>query len=66
MRVQQFRWFAVLKSQDWRSGTIQDRQGAAVWLIRGVGIPKKCFGMLQALRTVFFQRSNSLSRNAPV
>eukprot|EP00959_Pyramimonas_sp_CCMP1952_P001779 36598-Pyramimonas_sp.AAC.1 len=25
MRVQQLRWFAVLKSQEWRSGTIQDR-----------------------------------------
>eukprot|EP00959_Pyramimonas_sp_CCMP1952_P238763 4989466-Pyramimonas_sp.AAC.1 len=37
MRVQQLRWFAVLRSQEWRSGTIQDRQGATVKLTRGVG-----------------------------
>eukprot|EP00959_Pyramimonas_sp_CCMP1952_P338610 7091060-Pyramimonas_sp.AAC.1 len=30
MRVQQLRWFAVLKSQESRSGTIQDRQDAPV------------------------------------
>eukprot|EP00959_Pyramimonas_sp_CCMP1952_P439568 9202433-Pyramimonas_sp.AAC.1 len=30
MRVQQLCWFAVLKSQKRRSGTIPDRQDAAV------------------------------------
>eukprot|EP00959_Pyramimonas_sp_CCMP1952_P111516 2332533-Pyramimonas_sp.AAC.1 len=38
MRVQQLRWFVVLKSQEWRSGTVQDRQDATVRMIRGVGV----------------------------
>eukprot|EP00959_Pyramimonas_sp_CCMP1952_P026516 556164-Pyramimonas_sp.AAC.1 len=40
MRVQQLRWFAVLTSQEWRSGAIQDRQDATVSLIGGVRIPR--------------------------
>eukprot|EP00959_Pyramimonas_sp_CCMP1952_P164060 3430103-Pyramimonas_sp.AAC.1 len=43
MRAQQLRGFAVLKSQEWRSGTIQDRQDATVRLIRCVGIPRTLF-----------------------
>eukprot|EP00959_Pyramimonas_sp_CCMP1952_P195125 4080216-Pyramimonas_sp.AAC.1 len=30
MRVHKLCWFAVFKSQEWRSGTIQDRQDATV------------------------------------
>eukprot|EP00959_Pyramimonas_sp_CCMP1952_P221545 4631399-Pyramimonas_sp.AAC.1 len=43
MRVQKLRWLAVSKSQEWRSGTIQDRQDATVWLTRGFGIPRTMF-----------------------
>eukprot|EP00959_Pyramimonas_sp_CCMP1952_P226053 4727288-Pyramimonas_sp.AAC.1 len=42
MRAQQLRSFAALKSQEWRSGTSQERQDA-VGLIRGVGIRKTMF-----------------------
>eukprot|EP00959_Pyramimonas_sp_CCMP1952_P131491 2749547-Pyramimonas_sp.AAC.1 len=40
MRMQQSRSFAVLKSQEWRPGAIQDCQDATVRLIRGVGTPR--------------------------
>eukprot|EP00959_Pyramimonas_sp_CCMP1952_P265094 5543154-Pyramimonas_sp.AAC.1 len=32
--------FEVLKSQEWLSASIQDRQNATVILIRGVGLPR--------------------------
>eukprot|EP00959_Pyramimonas_sp_CCMP1952_P454467 9469948-Pyramimonas_sp.AAC.1 len=40
MRVQQLRWFALLKSQGCCSGTVRARQDATVRLIRGGGIPR--------------------------
>eukprot|EP00959_Pyramimonas_sp_CCMP1952_P165789 3465179-Pyramimonas_sp.AAC.1 len=43
MRAQQLRVFAELKSQEWRSGAIADRQDATVRLIHGVGIPRTMF-----------------------
>eukprot|EP00959_Pyramimonas_sp_CCMP1952_P216124 4520488-Pyramimonas_sp.AAC.1 len=55
MRAQQLRGFAVLKSQERRSGTIQDRQDATVKLIRGAGVPK----------TMFWHASGSSNGNLP-
>eukprot|EP00959_Pyramimonas_sp_CCMP1952_P162187 3390820-Pyramimonas_sp.AAC.1 len=43
MRVQELHWFAVLKSHESRSGTVQDRQDATVKLIQGAGIPRTMF-----------------------
>eukprot|EP00959_Pyramimonas_sp_CCMP1952_P086471 1808829-Pyramimonas_sp.AAC.1 len=39
----QLREVAVLKSHEWRSGTIRDRQDATVRLIRSDGIPRTMF-----------------------
>eukprot|EP00959_Pyramimonas_sp_CCMP1952_P095187 1990497-Pyramimonas_sp.AAC.1 len=39
----QLRWFAVLKSQDGRSGILQDHQDATVTLNRGVEVPGMVF-----------------------
>eukprot|EP00959_Pyramimonas_sp_CCMP1952_P195108 4079892-Pyramimonas_sp.AAC.1 len=43
IKVHKFCWFTVFKSQEWRSGTIQDHQNAAIRLVRGVGIPRTMF-----------------------
>eukprot|EP00959_Pyramimonas_sp_CCMP1952_P154493 3231939-Pyramimonas_sp.AAC.1 len=56
MRVQQLRWFAVLQSQDWRSRTIHDGQGATIKLIRSVAIP----------RTMFWHASGSSNGSLPM
>eukprot|EP00959_Pyramimonas_sp_CCMP1952_P342690 7179447-Pyramimonas_sp.AAC.1 len=49
MRVQQLRWFSVLKSLDWRSSASRDCHNATVRLIRSVGI----------LRAIFWHASGS-------
>eukprot|EP00959_Pyramimonas_sp_CCMP1952_P294537 6160858-Pyramimonas_sp.AAC.1 len=48
--MQKLRWSAVLKSQEWGSGTIQGRQDATARLIRGVGIPRTMLACFRVFR----------------
>eukprot|EP00959_Pyramimonas_sp_CCMP1952_P053291 1114751-Pyramimonas_sp.AAC.1 len=59
MKVQQLRWFAVLKSQKWHSGVIQGRPDAAVRLM-----PKAMFWHAsRSSKRCLFQRGCSPSEN---
>eukprot|EP00959_Pyramimonas_sp_CCMP1952_P461896 9482349-Pyramimonas_sp.AAC.1 len=55
-----------LKSKKWASGTIPDRQDAAVRWIRGVDIHRSMFWHASGPSTDVFHRGSSLNGNEPL